>query len=338
MRVSYEDAAGQRAEADVLDIGAGGMFVRCDRPMAVGKGLTVEITAPGDGARWSALGRVAWVRADVGPEGPAGMGVRFVDAEDAMLARIAELVAARERTDPGTGGTKTPARERTVLGVGAPDTTEALAAPIIAVAATREKTVLGVGTPQAAVQERDGSEAAPRDAQLGEEAPLMERSVPIELTGARVKAEGAALASAAATSEAPVPEPSEASLEAAGVPRRRARIWPVVLVVLVGAGCAAYAMRARVPWLRVMFERAAAAVGSPAPPPAPAPAPPVSAVSAPASAPSPVITTTPSPPPPAPSTSTAPAASSSTAPAKKPPVRVPPARHGPGDKSADNPY
>ncbi len=345
MRVSYEDAAGQRAEAEVLDIGAGGMFVRCDRPMAVGKGLTVEITAPGDGARWSALGRVAWVRADTGPEGPAGMGVRFVDAEDAMLARVAELVAARERTDPGTGGTKTPAREPTVLGVGAPRAAEAQATPIIAVAPTRETTVLGVGAPE----EPDAPEAASRDARLGEEAPLLERSVPIELTAARVKAEAAAPAAAAgAASEAapeaeaepkgaPAAEPSEASLAAAGVPRRRARVWPAVLLVLVGAGFAVYAMRARIPWLRVMIDRATAAMGSPQPP---APAPPalVSAISAPASAPSPVVTTTPSTPTPLASASASSAASSSTSPAKKPPVKAPVPRHGPGDKSADNPY
>ncbi len=249
MRVTYEDAAGKRAEADVLDIGAGGMFVRCERPIPAGKGLTIEITPPGDGPRWSALGRVVWVRVEASPVGPLGMGVRFVDAEPAMLARIEELLASRERTNPGTGGTNTPAREPTVLGVGTPQAQEAPAAPIIAVATlARERTVLGVGAPAA-------SEPAA--------APMLDRSVPIELVAAKPKrALPAEPTPAAAKPELPAPEPraeaappSEASLVAAGVPRRRSRIGWVLLLLLLAAGGSAYAFRARIPWVNAMIAR-----------------------------------------------------------------------------------
>lgn len=247
LRVTYEDAAGKRAEADVLDIGAGGMFVRCDRPMPAGKGLTIEIAPPGDGPRWSALGRVVWARAEASPVGPSGMGVRFVDAEPAMLARIEELLASRERTDPGTGGTKTPAREPTVLGVGAPQAQEAPAAPIIAVApVARERTVLGVGAP-----------AAPEPAA----APMLDRSVPIELVAAKSKPTPEPKR-VAAKPEVAAPEPkveaappSEASLVAAGVPRRRGKIGWVLLLLLLAAGGSAYAFRARIPWVNAMIAR-----------------------------------------------------------------------------------
>lgn len=261
MRAAYEDAAGRRAEAEVLDIGAGGMFVRCDRPVPAGKGLTIDVTGPGEGARWSALGRVVWVRSASSPEGPAGMGLRFVDAEQAMLARIEELVAARERTNPGTGGTKTPAREPTVLGVGAPRAPEAPAAPIIAVAPMeRERTVLGVGMQAPAPEPLKPEQAA--------EAHLLDRSLPIELVASKAKAQAQPPPEPKPPPEPepgpelkpPTPEPSEASLAAAGVPRRRGRVWPVIFLLLVGGACAAYALRARIPWLNAMIERCSAAL------------------------------------------------------------------------------
>jgi uncharacterized protein (TIGR02266 family) len=265
MRVAYEDAFGRREEADALDVGAGGVFVRCDQPAPTGKGLSLELVLKGESARLSVLGRVAWVRSKAAAAGPAGMGLRFVDAEPAVLSRIEQLVASRERTEPGTGGTKTPAREPTVLGVGSAQTPLAPAAPIIAVAPTRERTVLGVGTPNLAPKPgatpagrpsvpepppeedwepaKEDQAAAELDALLAAEP---ERSLPIELVTTRAKVEP--------------PAPSEASLVAAGVPRRRSRLWLAVLVVLLAAGCAAYFLRARIPWVQAVIDRASALI------------------------------------------------------------------------------
>lgn len=257
MRVIYEDAAGQRAEADVLDIGVGGMFVRSDRTVPAGKGLTLELAGPGGGAKWSALGRVVWVRSEVGPAGPPGMGVRFVDAEQPMLAWIEELLASPERTDPGTGGTKTPAREPTVLGVGVPQAQEAPAAPIIAVAPiARERTVLGMGaaepTAPKAPAEAPRAVEAPRPSPPLEAAPMLDRSLPIELVANKPKRPPEPKPEPKTVEAAP---PSEASLVAAGVPRRGRGIWWVLLLLLVAAGGSAYAFRARIPWLDATIAR-----------------------------------------------------------------------------------
>lgn len=72
-----------------------------------------------------------------------------------------------------------------------------------------------------------------------------ERSLPIELVTTKAKV-------------SPEPPPSEASLVAAGLPRRRSRAWLAVLVVLLAAGCATYVFRARIPWVRVAIERVSA--------------------------------------------------------------------------------
>jgi uncharacterized protein (TIGR02266 family) len=229
LRVTYEDTSGQRADAEVLDIGAGGLFVRCDRPVPVGKGLSVELAFFGERDRLSALGRVAWVRPETGADGPAGMGVRFVDVETTVLYRIEQLVASHERRKGGTP--------------------EGQAAPITAVAPTRERTVLGVGWPQATPEprtelptERAAMPSAPEPPpEEGWDAPR-----PSETTKSKVEVSR---------------PPREASVAAADLPGRRRRLWPAVLLVLVAAGCAAYFMRARIPWLRAVIEGGSGASG-----------------------------------------------------------------------------
>jgi uncharacterized protein (TIGR02266 family) len=225
MRVTYEDAFGQRADAEVLNIGAGGMFVRCDRPVPVGKGLSVELAFYGERDRLSAVGRVAWVRPETGADGPAGMGVRFVDVEATVLYRIEQLVASHERTKGGTS--------------------EGQAAPITAVAPTRERTVLGVGWPQATPEPR--LELPTERASMPQPPPEDGWDAPRETTKPKVEVSK---------------PPSEASVAAADLPARRRRRWPaVLLLVLVAAGCAAYFMRERIPWLRAVIEGGSGASG-----------------------------------------------------------------------------
>jgi len=172
----------------------------------------------------------------------------------------------KEPTVPGTGGTNVPARERTVLGVGAAETPPAPAAPIIAVAPTREKTVLGVGQKTAPVppaRERSVQEPPAEGWDLPEASAAP--SPPAPLAAPAPRASSPLDASIALDLVVKKPKPakppgekpgtekplSEASLAAAGVPRRRRRAWVVALVVLALAAGGVYAMRARIPWVRL---------------------------------------------------------------------------------------
>ncbi len=130
-RVTYESATGNPTETDALNLGRGGLFVRTEKPLAVGKRLALEIQVAGELVPWSALGRVVWVREhDEGERRPAGMGVKLIDVEDAVIATIERLVAGRAHAEPG--GVESPAQPAPV-------------APIVSVGPAREKTMLGVG-------------------------------------------------------------------------------------------------------------------------------------------------------------------------------------------------
>jgi uncharacterized protein (TIGR02266 family) len=97
VRATFEGAAGQRQQADVPNLGQGGIFLQTDSPLPVGKRLALEIHVIGQPAPWSALGRVVWARWLAGEEGPAGMGVKLIDVDDEVLAAIGKLV---ERLSP----------------------------------------------------------------------------------------------------------------------------------------------------------------------------------------------------------------------------------------------
>jgi uncharacterized protein (TIGR02266 family) len=132
VRVMYESGNGERVETDAVDLGGGGVFVRTATPLGIGKRISLEIQVVGEAGPWSAVGRVIWTREKgEGDAGPPGMGVKLIDADDAVLAAIERLVETRERTEPGVGkGSKPPP----------PDV-----APVITVAPERERTLMGVG-------------------------------------------------------------------------------------------------------------------------------------------------------------------------------------------------
>jgi uncharacterized protein (TIGR02266 family) len=97
VRATFEGATGQQQQADVHNLGRGGLFLQTDSPVPVGKRLALEIHVIGQPAPWSALGRVAWARWLAGDDGPAGMGVKLIDVEDDILAALESLV---ERLSP----------------------------------------------------------------------------------------------------------------------------------------------------------------------------------------------------------------------------------------------
>ncbi|HEY6462470.1 MAG TPA: PilZ domain-containing protein, partial [Polyangiaceae bacterium] len=95
MRVVFEDAAGQRVDADVIDVGSGGVFIRTAAPLAVGKRISLQVGAVAGVAEWSALGRVVWTRETGAAGAPPGMGVTLIDVDDAVVAAVDRLVASR---------------------------------------------------------------------------------------------------------------------------------------------------------------------------------------------------------------------------------------------------
>ena len=129
VRVMYESGSGERVETDAVDLGGGGVFVRTATPLAIVKRLSLEIQVVGESGPWSAVGRVVWTREKgEGEKAPPGMGVKLIDADEAVLAAIERLVETRERTEPGVGKGSNPPP-----------------APVIAIGVERERTLMGVG-------------------------------------------------------------------------------------------------------------------------------------------------------------------------------------------------
>lgn len=290
LRVIYESASGERIEADALDISTGGVFIGAATPVPSGKRLSLEFRLASDPTRYSALGRVLWTRDTDTTAGPAGMGVKLIDADESLIALIERLVDTRERTSPGAGAAKMPARERTMLGIGLTEqAAEAPATPIIAVAPKRERTIVGVGidsaTPPAPIEplapvvppapvepERPVPSAAPMphalpsfevqtplDAPEPARAPELDMSIALDLIAKKPQEPKEAKEPREAKEEKEREEPeeqepfSERLLVAAGVPRRRAWRWVVFLMVLVVAGGGVYLERHRIPWQRMRW-------------------------------------------------------------------------------------
>jgi Tfp pilus assembly protein PilZ len=233
VQVTYEDAAGERYQARVVDLSREGLFIPSRKPIAVGKRLSLEIQPVGDLTPWSALGRIVWIReADESPERPAGMAVKIIDAEDAVLSAIEALLEAREPTERGLGTgdailpvrpkqrSNPPGREKTMLGVGASQAA-APTAPILMAAPGREATLLGVG-----LSGGQGREAVLKAIAEGRAAAASAHDAEVAAREvARVGAEGreASLAIDLVTKKPasvrpPEDEPSEAAPEASPAP------------------------------------------------------------------------------------------------------------------------
>jgi uncharacterized protein (TIGR02266 family) len=97
VQATFEGATGERQQADVPNLGRGGLFLQTDSPVPTGKRLSLEIHIVGQPAPWSALGRVAWARWLADDDGPAGMGVTLIDVEDDVSGALEALV---ERLSP----------------------------------------------------------------------------------------------------------------------------------------------------------------------------------------------------------------------------------------------
>jgi uncharacterized protein (TIGR02266 family) len=79
-------------------LGAGGLFIETEAPLAPGTSLRVRFRLPGGASLHSIDGRVTWRHgldeARAGDSRPSGMGIEFTDASAAsVLARELERLA-----------------------------------------------------------------------------------------------------------------------------------------------------------------------------------------------------------------------------------------------------
>ena len=144
--IRCESATGKELVSRWLDLESGGLFVETDKPSPVGTLFTLEIEIPGEREVASAAGRVTWVREAPSADGkPPGMGVTFIDVDDAVRASIGRFLAREAPSEAQAPSPNAlPSRERTVVGVGLSAETPAAAAAPSAPMPSREKTVLGV--------------------------------------------------------------------------------------------------------------------------------------------------------------------------------------------------
>jgi uncharacterized protein (TIGR02266 family) len=146
--VTVENATGERLDADVLDLSRGGIFVRTEARIAVGKRLSLEIHVTGEPSPWPALGRVVWIRtAGEGLDRPAGLGVRLIDIDDAVTKAIDRLVDTRERTRAGPGDFSGGVDSRPGPGENFTGSLDSRASPAENFAGGLDRTIFGVGEP-----------------------------------------------------------------------------------------------------------------------------------------------------------------------------------------------
>lgn len=89
-----EFACSQREEiSQVREIGAGGLFLATERPLAVATPLHLELTGDA-GESLEVEGAVVWIRRRGDGPGPAGMGVRFEGLDDTQREAVGHLVAS----------------------------------------------------------------------------------------------------------------------------------------------------------------------------------------------------------------------------------------------------
>jgi len=103
--VEVEQAyAGRRFVAYARNIGAGGMFLESPEPFVQGDFVRVKFAMPGTSSHLALEAQV--VRADPGDPvcgRPAGVGIRFLDAPDWVVAEVRRFVEQGERVEE-TGG------------------------------------------------------------------------------------------------------------------------------------------------------------------------------------------------------------------------------------------
>jgi DNA polymerase-3 subunit gamma/tau len=280
IRARYDGASGEPVDAAAIEITNDGVFVVTDRPLPIGKRISVEIQLASEQISMTAAARVIEKRGMADALGrPAGMRMKFISIEDGALASIQRLAEAEEAS---TGR----ARQRTQLGV-------APAAPLAMLPADRralseplfpgpESTVSAVVAPVVA--------------------PVIEEiAAPVASPESEVRPMVVAVSAPEAAPPPEAPAPRMPTLEAFAVapappeemPQfRPSRAKRVIVAALVAAGIAGAIVGYRGFRSSIASTTSASVAGPPAAAADPRPAsPPVE--QAPASPPAPVVTTEP---------------------------------------------
>ncbi|HEV3190270.1 MAG TPA: PilZ domain-containing protein [Polyangiaceae bacterium] len=258
VHATYESATGERHQVLVSDLSKDGLFLQTESLLAVGKRLSLEISVTGEPAPWAALGRVVWTRSGRDPGGSSGMGVKFIDVEETVLAAIERLVASRTSAAPATT-TAAPPREKTMLGVGL-----APRPPVPGSRVPREKTVLGIGLAATPI----ALSAPAQSEKVGEDeaVPAREASLTIDLVARREPSDAIDLVAKKSPVPAPVTErlyakpnrgpvnetaaPLEEEEDLPPLPKRRTGWVLLAFVIVAAAAIMAYAFRDRLRQLR----------------------------------------------------------------------------------------
>jgi uncharacterized protein (TIGR02266 family) len=145
-----------------LDVSEGGMLLRSSCSLPIGKLVNFEIQLSNERVVLTGTGRIAWKRDARDGDRPAGVGVKFVDLDDASRALVDQLLLAKGDSIGEFERAPAPAETaKTVMGLGSPFLAAAAAAPEPASSAsppsadeTRGRTKLGVSPVMLTPEER----------------------------------------------------------------------------------------------------------------------------------------------------------------------------------------
>lgn len=103
LTVRYKSATvAEFMENHSYDVSRGGLFIKTPSPFPPGTLLKFEVRIAEEQKVMMGVGRVTWKRdTDLGPDKPAGMGVKFIKLDPTSTELIGNLVAARSGAEAG---------------------------------------------------------------------------------------------------------------------------------------------------------------------------------------------------------------------------------------------
>jgi uncharacterized protein (TIGR02266 family) len=145
------------------DVSEGGMLLRSSSTLPIGKLVNFEVRLSDENVVLVGTGRIAWKREAPDGDRPAGVGVKFVDLDDASQALVDRLLAAKGDALGEFDRAPSPAAAetaKTVMGLGSPFLAEPVHEPVGSVSLptadeTRGRTKLGVSPVVLTPEERE---------------------------------------------------------------------------------------------------------------------------------------------------------------------------------------
>lgn len=100
VRVSFRDPQETYTQEFAVNISEDGLFVKTFYPKAVGDVITLRFLLPVQSAALEIRSQVVWVNLQ-GSKGPTGMGVKFLDLDEAKKKAILQFVIESQVTQQG---------------------------------------------------------------------------------------------------------------------------------------------------------------------------------------------------------------------------------------------